>query len=152
MKTILGFFLLSNCISSFAASPENTTSHQKSAEELLSIINPRETIITAVMATTEPMIAQCPESKRSSVREAFMRFASSIADSPDLSNKMTAIYKETFSEYELNELVKFYTTPVGEKSLLKMPELFQKGAIIGQQIAQEKEAALQSDLNSILKQ
>jgi len=151
MKKILFVFLLSNCILSFAATPDNPTSHQKSAEELLSLMSPRETLISALMTTTEPMIAQFPESKRASVREAFMRFAASIADSPELNSKMTAIYKETFSEYELNELLRFYATPVGKKSLLKMPELFQKGAIIGQQIAQEKEPALQADLKSIIK-
>lgn len=97
------------------------------------------------------MLAQIPQDKQPAVRAAFLRFAESIADSPELQTKMVALYAETFSESELTELLAFYSTPIGMKSLSKMPELMQKGAIIGQEIAQEKQAGLQSELQSIMK-
>lgn len=47
------------------------------------------------------------------------------------------LYVDTFTAAELRELVVFYKTPVGKKSIIEMPELFAKSAQFGMQIMQD---------------
>lgn len=121
------------------------------AEELYALMNPREVMVAAITAAAEPAMAQVPAEKKEAVRKAFLKFAESIADSPDLKTKMVAIYAEAFTEPELKEMLVFYQTPIGKKSLQKMPELFQKGMLVGQEIGQQKQAAFQAELQAIMK-
>jgi uncharacterized protein len=50
--------------------------------------------------------------------------------------ELIKLYTETYTEAELKELAVFYKTPVGQKSLTKMPELMQKTAMIGAKLGQ----------------
>jgi hypothetical protein len=61
-----------------------------------------------------------------------------------LKDDMIRIYTAEFSEQELKELMAFYQTPVGKKSVEKMPVLLQKGAEIGQQKIQKHLPELQA--------
>jgi hypothetical protein len=63
-----------------------------------------------------------------------------------LKDDMAKIYMAEFSESELNELTKFYQTPLGKKSIQKMPVLMTKGAEIGQKRVQEHLPELQAVL------
>lgn len=56
---------------------------------------------------------------------------------PKLVVMMAPIYKAAFTPAEMHELAAFYRTPVGEKTIAIMPQLFQQGAAIGQQWAQQ---------------
>ena len=47
---------------------------------------------------------------------------------------LAKLYMEEFTEYELNELIKFFITPVGKKALQKLPLLTQKGWELGSKI------------------
>jgi hypothetical protein len=51
--------------------------------------------------------------------------------------QLTRIYAEAFTEAELKEMSAFYKTPTGQKALSKLPELGQKGAMIGAQLGQQ---------------
>jgi len=66
---------------------------------------------------------------------------------------MAKIYMAEFSESELNELTKFYQTPLGKKTIQKMPALMAKGAEIGQKRVQkhlpELQAALAGEENAV---
>jgi hypothetical protein len=50
--------------------------------------------------------------------------------------ELTKMYTEAYTEGELKELAAFYKTPVGQKSLTKMPELIQKTAMMGAKLGQ----------------
>lgn len=150
MKTILIVLTLAFSASSLHAAPDNPR-ERTAAQRLLNLINPREMMITAIGASAEQMIAQVPEKKKEAVRRAFTRYAESVADSKTLRDQMIAAYEAAFSESELNELLAFYATPVGKKSLTKLPELAQKGMIIGQQAALENQTAFQAEIAAIMK-
>jgi hypothetical protein len=66
-----------------------------------------------------------------------------------LKDDMTKLYMAEFSESEVNELTKFYQTPLGKKTVKKMPLLMTQGAEIGQKRVQEHlpelQAAMQAD-------
>ena len=61
-----------------------------------------------------------------------------------LKDDMAKLYMANFSESELNELNKFYQTPLGKKTVQKMPTLMTKGAEIGQKRVQEHLPELQA--------
>lgn len=133
-----------------AAGAEPTT-HEKLAGKLMGLMNRRDVMLAAFAATTEPALQQMPEAKRPAIRQIFKEFAESIADSPELKARLTALYKESFTEAELRDMLAFYETPTGKKALEKIPDLFQKGAAVGQDLAQKKQAELQRELEKILR-
>ena len=56
---------------------------------------------------------------------------------------MSAVYAEKFTEPELRELIAFYRTPAGRKLVEVTPELTQRGAQIGAEVAQRYMSELQ---------
>lgn len=61
-----------------------------------------------------------------------------------LKPEMVQLYADTFSASELREISAFYSTPVGKKTLEKMPELMAKGGEIGVARVQANAHELQS--------
>ncbi|MEM6885625.1 MAG: DUF2059 domain-containing protein [Verrucomicrobiota bacterium] len=47
-------------------------------------------------------------------------------------------------------MLAFYQTSTGKKSLQKMPELFQKGSMIGQELAMKHQQGFQKKIEAIL--
>ncbi len=61
-----------------------------------------------------------------------------------LKDDMVTIYMAEFTELELKELTAFYQTPVGKKTVQRMPALMAKGAEMGQRRVQEHLPELQA--------
>lgn len=123
---------------------------RKTARELVRLMNSRDLMILAIESSAAKVVDSVPENKRPAALKAFSQFAAAVADSPELSNGLVDIYMEAFSEPELVELVSFYSTPLGKKTLEKMPELFLKGAKIGEEVANANQPALESNLQRIM--
>ena len=51
-----------------------------------------------------------------------------IASDPDFKRELTHIYEEKFTTNELKELVEFYKSPIGQKSLQLLPEMYNVGS------------------------
>lgn len=75
---------------------------------------------------TGPIIKMIPEENR----EAFKKELATSTQG--LYTKMAAVYTESFTEEELDKILAFYATPVGEKMVAVTPELTKKGMEIGQ--------------------
>ena len=60
-----------------------------------------------------------------------------------MSPELTKLYAANFTEDELKAMTAFYKTPAGKKSLLKLPELTQRSAMIGAQLGQAHSEELQ---------
>jgi hypothetical protein len=56
--------------------------------------------------------------------------------------KITGLYTDAFSKEDIEEITKFYQTPVGQKLLKKTPELMKLSAHIGMEEAKSKQALL----------
>ncbi len=65
-----------------------------------------------------------------------------------MKDDMAKIYAAEFTEPELKELNAFYQTPLGKKTLQKMPTLLAKGAEIGQKRVQEHLPELQAAIQT----
>ena len=62
------------------------------------------------------------------------------------------IYVDAFTQRETEDIAAFYKTPAGMRSLEMMPELMQKGAMMGQRRVQEHMGELRSALQARLEQ
>lgn len=62
------------------------------------------------------------------------------------------LYKSAFTADELNQLADFYETPLGQKTVEKLPELAQKGMEIGMRRSQEKAPLLQQMITERMQQ
>ena len=133
-------FLLSVLIGALAVlSPATTradeTSHRKATETLFALTG-METLIgqsidqmLAIQVQQNPALAQFQPQMKAFLNK-YMSWAS-------LKDDMAKLYMAEFTEAELNELIKFYQTPLGKKTIQKMPGLMAKGAEIGQKRVQE---------------
>jgi hypothetical protein len=54
----------------------------------------------------------------------------------ELREGMARVYRSYFTPREIEEMIAFYRSPTGRKSVLLMPTLFQEGSQIGMQLAQ----------------
>ncbi len=110
-------------------------SHRKAAESLLSLMNMDTVMGQAIDQMLQMQIKQNPaiapyEQEMKSFLKKYMSWAG-------LKDDMIKIYADEFTEAELGELSAFYQTPLGKKTLQKMPTLMAKGAELGQRRVQE---------------
>jgi len=75
---------------------------------------------------TEPILNMVAEDKREDFKKELNE------SKKGLYKKMAAIYTENFTEAELDKILAFYATPVGEKMVELTPEITRKGMEIGQ--------------------
>ena len=83
------------------------------------------------------------------VYEGVMKeFAKDILNFDSLKSEYAQLYIEEFTKDELEELVEFYKTDLGQKTIIKMPFIMQKGMLIG-----EREMSRNMDkLNNVILQ
>jgi hypothetical protein len=79
-----------------------------------------------VMVTAQPLMAPY----RETMRQFFDKYVGWTAVAPGMQH----IYAQTFTEAELRDLIAFYSTPTGQKSLSKLAELQTRGRAIGEQL------------------
>jgi uncharacterized protein len=71
---------------------------------------------------------------------------------PAMSAEVAAIYRKHFTDAELKELIAFYQSPVGKKSLDTMPTIFQESSLVGKSLAERNMPALQTMLDEAKRQ
>ena len=130
-------------------------SHKAAAMKLLSKVNSKETMMASFSAMLEPMSKQLaqqgiPQAGIDEVKAAVTDWLKKEVDFDVIAPKLADLYMKEFSEDELDQIVKFYDTPLGKKLLAKLPILMQQGALIGQQVLQEKQGDLQKKVVEIL--
>ncbi len=117
-------------------------SHRKAAESLLSMMEMDSMLNQSVDQMLAMQVQQNPalapyQAQMKAFLNKYMSWAS-------LKDDMVKLYVAEFTESELNELNKFYQTPLGKKTVQKMPALTAKGAEIGQKRVQEHLPELQA--------
>ena len=110
----------------FAAS---SASHRKAAEELLDVTDLKNSMDRMITQMVEMQLQQKPG--MDAYRDVFLQFFSKHLGFNSIKSDFIDIYTEEFTEQELRKLTAFYNTPVGKKTITKLPILMQKGAQIG---------------------
>src|SRR5262245_8281684 len=132
----------------FAQQP--LSSHDQAVLDLIKLTKADQQMMTATeniadaMANSNPMLAQ--------FRDVLVEWTRKYMTWNEMLPHVVKLYKETFTESEIRELITFYQTPVGQKVLAKMPELTQKGFLIGNSIGQAHSAELRQMIEAKAKQ
>jgi len=71
-------------------------------------------------------------------------------DRASVKKQMIDLYADHFTQQEIEEIIKFYQTPIGQKFLEKSPVLMQLGAQIGMKEGQAKQQFLLNRLTPFL--
>ena len=111
------------------------SSHEKTASKLLDAMQFNELLAKSIDAMLELELQNNPSMKpyRATMKEFFETYMS--GDS--LRWDFIKLYTETFTEKEMKDIIAFYSTPVGRKTLTTAPDLMAKGAALGQQRVME---------------
>ncbi len=75
-------------------------------------------------------------------RDVMLSWADTYLSWAAFEPKVTELYAQAFTAEEMQELIAFYSTPTGRKSVEKLPELMAKGAEIGASLAQQHQPEL----------
>ena len=129
-------------LASFASS----NSHRDAAEELLKVSNLKSSMDRMIVQMVEMQIRAKPV--MTPYRDTMLQFFNKYLSYGSIKYDFIDIYTEEFSESELREIIKFYKTPVGQKTITKLPILMQKGAQVGMSKVQSHQGELKEMLDA----
>ena len=69
-------------------------------------------------------------------RNEMLEFLHKYLSYEALKDELLGLYADAYTQRELEDLLAFYTTPTGQKSIALMPELARKGVELGQRRVQ----------------
>lgn len=129
LRTIVLFACL------FAAAPSHADEARlQAASELLDAMDMESNFDRLIDAALEAQLAQKPE--LASYQPVFRAFFAKYMSYRQLRPKLAAVYADEFTTDELSQAKAFYATPAGRKFIQRMPDLFAKGAQVGQESVQ----------------
>ena len=110
------------------AAPEAT--RMNAAMSLLESMDMRVTMAHTIDQVTHAEVEKNPDLVP--FEGVMLRFMHKHMGYDSIKSELATIYANAFSQAELEELAKFYRTPVGRKMLMKMPELTVAGSRLGE--------------------
>jgi hypothetical protein len=130
-------------------------SHRKAAEDMLNLVSGPNMFKAGANLALGPMLARMrdenvTEKYIAEMRQAFVDWIEKDMLWEEISPPMIDLYMETFSEEELQEIIVFYKTPVGQKTLKTLPQLMAAGGRIGESYAKTKQVALLQRIQPII--
>jgi len=146
MKIFLSLLLAAGVLISAPSALADEASHRAATEQLLSLMDMEKVMqqsvdqMLAIQVKQNPAMGQFEGQMRAFLNK-YMSWASVKED-------MVKIYMTEFTEPEIKELIAFYQTPVGKKTVQKLPSLLQKSAELSQQRMQQHLPELQQAIQS----
>lgn len=131
-----------------ATSRADATTHRQAAVELLDLTDQKRTLDAGINTMLDVQIQSNPS--LSELRPVMRTFLQKYMSWDAVKDDFTRIYVEAFSEPELRELIAFYKTPVGQKSVKVLPKLMEQGAQIGAKSVQAHMPELQQQIQEHL--
>ncbi len=128
------------------SAPADETTHRASAEALLNNMEMDKLMSQSIDQMLQMQVQQNPAI--APYQAQMKTFLSKYVSWPAMKDDMVRIYVAEFTEPELKELNAFYQTPLGKKTVQKMPTLLAKGAELGQKRVQEHLPELQAAIQS----
>ena len=124
-----------------AQDAEVSASHLLAAQELAELLELESQMLGGASAMINAMTQQNPQLVQ--FEDVILEWAESFMTWETFGPRIVAIYANAFSEQELRELIEFYKTPTGQKTLKVMPDLMTQGAQLGMIEAQARQADLE---------
>jgi len=116
------------------------SSHAVMAQRLLEIMKIDKTLQQSVDVMLSAQIKANPA--LAPYEDVMRQFLAKYMSWSSLKEKFVAMYALEFSEEELQAMIDFYGTDIGQRVIEKLPAVMNKGAILGQQVVQEHAAEL----------
>jgi len=126
---------------SASAEGDYTESHRRVATELLVLSGAKENAIVGASVMADVMLQSNP--MLAPYRDVLLEWSEKIMTWDNMRPRLVEIYVEAFSEQELREIIAFYNTPIGKKTLRVLPEIMKRSALVGGELAQEHSGKLQ---------
>ena len=147
MKAVLFLVLLVSLPAVLAAAEPSAPgpAHAQAARELFDLVGGKDLARTASLAMLNQFKSN-PE--LAPYEDVFKTWLDRVWAESDMGQEFVRLYTESFTEDELRQVIAFYKTPVGQKTLQKMPELLQKGMSYGQREAQAHLPELQQAITA----
>lgn len=142
MKRALLSTLVLACLAAPAAwGQQFSRGHRQAAGELLDVMKASQDLAAAAGTFVDAQVATNPEI--APFRDVLMAWIGRYLHWDAIGPQMMDLYMRTFTEAELRDLVAFYKTPTGRKSLETLPVLMQESARLGQELAEQHKGELQ---------
>lgn len=136
MKKIIVAFAILTCAATVSAQSDSYNAALKKYMEASGSIGAFKSAITAMLGNFKTMNTSVPE-------EVWKEFETELLNTSvgDLVVMLAPVYEKHMTEADLNEIIKFYNSPVGKKLAEKTPaitqESMQAGQLWGQAVAQK---------------
>ena len=141
MKSFLCTLMIVVVFGSMPAVRADNATHRAAAEALLNLMDMDSLLNQSIDQMLDMQVKQNPAIGQ--YKAQMKTFLSKYMSWASMKEDMIKIYTDEFSEQELKELLAFYQTPLGKKTVQKMPKLMAKGAELGQQRVQQHLPELQ---------
>ena len=131
------------------------TSQRALAAKLVDMTNGKDSMRAGIETIINNVIENMhshglPEAGVDEIRAAFGKWYDAEINFDDVRPKMVEIYVRDFSEDDLKQIVAFYESPVGQKTIKNMPNVMRQTAMIAQEYTKEKIPSLNAQLTPIL--
>ena len=121
-------------------------SHRQAAEHLLLVLEVDKSLPKMVNQVVENQLQHNPQ--LAPQREVLQRFLTTYLNWEQVKEEMITVCTNEFTEPELQQLIAFYKTPLGQKANEKLSQLAFIAGQIGLRQAQAHEAELRQMLNT----
>jgi hypothetical protein len=118
---LLGAFLLPTRLRAQATIARSDSARPETVERLLQVADVERLYKQSVDATLAAQLKASPQ--LAPYEDVLRSFMAKYADYASLKPEYVRIYRETFSEAELQETIRFYQSPFGKMLMGKMPAL-----------------------------
>lgn len=131
-------------------------SYADASKELVGLMQSKQSFVDAFMPVfgsqiKEALAAQgVPQEKIDRVLAAGQKLAENIVNDPAYIKALTDLYMEAFTESEIQDLITFYKTDIGQKLIKQLPLLTAQGALIGESLTNKHMAPFQAEMQAIL--
>lgn len=125
------------------------------AERILDATNFKESGYESARSAFKPVVDQFrqqgldPKAIRE-IEAAADAFFHKVMTDPALRAEAIKLYNENFTRDELEELLAFYETPLGQKTLVQLPKILQDSMALGNKIAEKHAPSFQAQLTGII--
>jgi len=142
-------------LTSRAIAGEPTPGQIQTAVELLELTGTRKAMEQGFNAGIAPALQQfrnagVPPEGLKEISDTIQAFFNETFKWDDVKGELAVMYCDEYTEAEMKELIVFYKTPIGQKSVEKMPILMQRGAEWGMKRSTAKSTELQKRLMPVI--
>lgn len=137
-KAILTFSFLILASVGFA----QTDSHTQAVNELMEVMNMKQQMEESAERMFELQARQMPQIAQ--YKEIMLEFFNKYINWETIGEDVKQVYKNSFTEAEIRDLIAFFKTDTGQKFTTQNPEINQKIAEISQNIVMQHQTELQN--------